>query len=60
MELDTAPNILRSATTVNAEPFQQKGQLGTVAVGAYATSWSWTAIPLLTSGCSQPRNRISN
>jgi len=36
MELDTAPNILRSATTVNAELLQQKSQLGTVAVGAHA------------------------
>jgi imidazolonepropionase-like amidohydrolase len=36
MELDSAPNILRSATTVNAELLQQKGELGTVAVGAYA------------------------
>jgi imidazolonepropionase-like amidohydrolase len=35
-DLDTAPNILRSATTVNAELLQQKGQLGTIAEGAYA------------------------
>src|SRR5690349_17518775 len=33
MELDSAPNILRSATTVNAELLQRKGELGTVAVG---------------------------
>jgi imidazolonepropionase-like amidohydrolase len=35
-DLDIAANILRSATTVNAELLQQKGQLGTIAERAYA------------------------
>jgi imidazolonepropionase-like amidohydrolase len=35
-ELDSAPNILRSATAVNAELIQRKGELGTIAAGAYA------------------------
>jgi imidazolonepropionase-like amidohydrolase len=36
MELDSAPNILRSATTVNTELLEKEGELGAVAVGAYA------------------------
>lgn len=35
-EFDSAPEILRSATSVNAEILMQKGELGTVAPGAYA------------------------
>jgi imidazolonepropionase-like amidohydrolase len=35
-EFDSAPEILRSATSVNAEILMQKGGLGTVAPGAYA------------------------
>jgi len=36
MELDSAPNILRSATVVNAELLMQKGELGAICPGAYA------------------------
>ncbi len=36
MDLDSAPNILRSATVVNAELLMQKGMLGVIAPGAYA------------------------
>src|SRR6516162_11257220 len=35
-ELDSAPHILRSATTINAELLMNKGNLGTIARGAYA------------------------
>jgi imidazolonepropionase-like amidohydrolase len=35
-ELDTAPNVIRSATAINAELLMQKGQLGTISPGAYA------------------------
>ena len=35
-ELDSAPDILRSATTINAELLMNKGNLGTIARGAYA------------------------
>jgi imidazolonepropionase-like amidohydrolase len=35
-EFDSAPNILRSATVINAELLMQKGKLGTVSVGAQA------------------------
>ena len=34
--LDTAPNVIRSATAINAELLMQKGQLGTISPGAYA------------------------
>jgi len=33
-EFDTAPDILRSATAINAELMMQKGSLGTIAAGA--------------------------
>jgi len=36
MELDTAVNIIRSATIINAELLMQKGKLGVIAPGAYA------------------------
>ena len=36
LELDSAPNILRSATVVNAELLMMKGKLGTISPGAYA------------------------
>jgi imidazolonepropionase-like amidohydrolase len=36
MELDSADEIIRSATAVNAELLMQKGKLGTIAPGAYA------------------------
>jgi imidazolonepropionase-like amidohydrolase len=36
MEIDTAPNIVRSATAVNADLLMQRGLLGTIAAGAYA------------------------
>ncbi len=35
-DIDSPPNILRSATAVNAELLMQKGMLGTIAPGAYA------------------------
>lgn len=35
-EFDSAPNIIRSATVVNAELLMMKGELGTVSPGAYA------------------------
>jgi imidazolonepropionase-like amidohydrolase len=35
-ELDSPANIIRSATTVNAELILQQGKLGTIAPGAYA------------------------
>jgi imidazolonepropionase-like amidohydrolase len=35
-EFDSAPEILRSATLINAELLMQKGNLGTVSPGAYA------------------------
>ena len=36
IELDSAANIIRSATAINAELLMQKGKLGTIAPGAYA------------------------
>jgi imidazolonepropionase-like amidohydrolase len=36
MNLDSPTNIIRSATTTNAELLMQKGELGTIAPGAYA------------------------
>src|SRR5262249_25671926 len=36
LEFDSAPEILRSATVINAELLMQKGKLGTIAAGAYA------------------------
>src|SRR6516165_8989207 len=36
MELDSAPNVIRSATTTNAALMMQEGKLGTIAAGAYA------------------------
>jgi imidazolonepropionase-like amidohydrolase len=35
-EFDAAPDILRSATVINAELLMQKGSLGTISAGAYA------------------------
>jgi imidazolonepropionase-like amidohydrolase len=35
-EFDSAPDILRSATAINADLLMQKGSLGTIAAGAYA------------------------
>jgi len=35
-ELDSPVDIIRSATSTNAELLQQKGKLGTIAPGAYA------------------------
>ncbi|CZG93673.1 amidohydrolase family protein [Legionella pneumophila serogroup 1] len=35
-ELDSAANIIRSATLVNAELLMQKGKLGVISAGAYA------------------------
>lgn len=35
-ELDSAANIIRSATVVNAELLMQKGKLGVISEGAYA------------------------
>jgi len=36
MELDSAPNIIRSATITNAALMMQEGKLGAIAAGAYA------------------------
>ena len=36
IDLDTAPNVIRSATAINAELLMQKGKLGTISQGAYA------------------------
>ncbi len=36
MKLDSPANVIRSATSVNAELLMQKGKLGTIAQGAYA------------------------
>ena len=36
MELDTAANIIRSATITNAALLMQEGKLGTIAAGACA------------------------
>jgi imidazolonepropionase-like amidohydrolase len=36
MELDSADNIIRSATITNAALLMQEGKLGTIAPGAYA------------------------
>jgi imidazolonepropionase-like amidohydrolase len=36
MELDSAANIIRSATVTNAALMMQEGKLGTIAAGAYA------------------------
>lgn len=36
MELDSAADIIRSATVINAELLMQKGKLGIIAPGAYA------------------------
>jgi imidazolonepropionase-like amidohydrolase len=35
-EFDSAPEILRSATVINADLLMQKGNLGTISGGAYA------------------------
>ena len=35
-KLDTAPNVIRSATAINAELLMQKGLLGAISPGAYA------------------------
>jgi imidazolonepropionase-like amidohydrolase len=35
-EFDSAPDILRSATAINADLLMQKGSLGTISAGAYA------------------------
>jgi imidazolonepropionase-like amidohydrolase len=36
IELDSAANVVRSATAVNAELLMQQGKLGTIAAGAFA------------------------
>jgi imidazolonepropionase-like amidohydrolase len=36
MDLDDAPNVIRSATSINADLLMQKGSLGVIASGAYA------------------------
>jgi imidazolonepropionase-like amidohydrolase len=36
IKLDTSANVIRSATTTNAELLMHKGKLGTIAEGAYA------------------------
>ena len=36
MELDSSFDIIRSATTINAELLMQQGKLGIIAPGAYA------------------------
>ena len=36
IDLDTAPNVIRSATAINAELLMQKDKLGTISPGAYA------------------------
>lgn len=36
IELDSAVNIIQSATTINADLLMQKGKLGTISPGAYA------------------------
>jgi imidazolonepropionase-like amidohydrolase len=36
IDLDDPPNIIRSATCVNAELLMQSGNLGIIAPGAYA------------------------
>jgi imidazolonepropionase-like amidohydrolase len=36
LKLDSPANVIRSATSVNAELLMQKGKLGTIAPGAYA------------------------
>lgn len=36
LELDSAVNIIRSATSINAELLMQKGKIGVIAEGAYA------------------------
>jgi imidazolonepropionase-like amidohydrolase len=36
IELDDSPNIIRSATRINAELLMQSGNLGTISPGAYA------------------------
>jgi imidazolonepropionase-like amidohydrolase len=36
MELDSAANIIRSATVTNAALLMQEGRLGAIAAGAYA------------------------
>ena len=36
LELDDCPNIIRSATQINAELLNQAGKLGVIAAGAYA------------------------
>lgn len=35
-EFDNSPNVIRSATAVNADLLMQKGKLGTISPGAYA------------------------
>ena len=52
--VDRPIDILRSATTINAEILNQSGKLGTVAPGAYADLVVFDGNPLEDLGALQP------
>src|SRR5262249_56016619 len=45
IELDTAPNVIRSATAINAELLMQKGKLGTISPAPYPNLLVLAATP---------------
>jgi imidazolonepropionase-like amidohydrolase len=58
-EFDTASDIIRSATVINAELLMQKGNLGTVSAGAYADLLVVDGDPLADLGIlADPRQRL--
>src|SRR6516165_1657791 len=58
-ELDSALNILRSATVVNADLLMQKGKLGAVAPGAYADLLVVDGNPLVDLGVlADPQKKL--
>jgi len=58
-ELDSALNILRSATVVNADLLMQKGMLGAVAPGAYADLLVVDGNPLVDLGVlADPQKKL--
>jgi imidazolonepropionase-like amidohydrolase len=59
MNLDSPSNIIRSATTTNAELLMQKGKLGMIAPGAYADLLVTDGDPLTDLRVMlDPRNRL--
>jgi imidazolonepropionase-like amidohydrolase len=58
-EFDAAPDIIRSATVTNAELLMEKGNLGTIAAGAYADLLVVDGDPLADIGVlADPQRRL--